>query len=111
MPAHELAVYGLEANGDPLHTYEGPYNYEKAGKTIPINGTICNYGDNVENNIQVDLVIEGAVEDTKYITSLNPGYGEKVTFDWTTPTVAGFYDVGIQCESIGGETNTTNNIH
>ncbi len=111
LPAHELATYGLECDGDPLHTYEGPHNYVKAGKTVQVNGTVCNYGDNVETNIQVDLVIEGAVEQTKYITSLNPGYGELVTFDWTVPTVAGFYDVGVQCELIGGEANITNNIH
>ncbi len=111
LPAHELATYGLECDGDPLHTYEGPHNYIKAGKTVQVNGTVCNYGDSVETNIQVDLLIEGSVEQTKYVTSLNPGYGEMVTFDWTAPTVAGFYDVGVQCEIIGGEANITNNIH
>jgi|GEM_PF-2924487 len=110
-PAHELAVYGLEANGDPLHTYEGPYDFEKAGKTIQVNGTVCNYGNSTETNIQVDLIIEGVVEQTQYVTSLDPGYGEMVTFDWTTPTVAGDYDVGVQCEILGGEANTTNNKH
>jgi hypothetical protein len=110
-PAHELATYGLECDGDPLHTYEGPHDYLKSGKTVQVNGTVCNYGDSVETNIQVDLLIEGVVEQTQYITSLDPGYGEMVTFDWTTPTVAGFYDVGVRCELIPGETNTTNNIH
>jgi hypothetical protein len=27
------------------------------------------------------------------------------------PTVAGFYDVGVRCELLAGEANTTNNIH
>ena len=93
---HDIAVLNLDV---PKYI---PYN-----KTIQVNATILNGGINIESNIQVNFTVNGTLEDSTVIDSLNAGNLVDISFEWN-PEV-GMYIVGIEATPVPGENITYNN--
>jgi serine protease AprX len=83
--------------------------YVKINKSLPINATIFNKGLNNETNITVQLLINGSVNATKTITSLDSGANCSVNFTWT-PYAEGSYNVSVYAVPVSGENITANNL-
>ena len=95
---HEIAVYNLEA----------PDWIEPDNSTL-INATITNNGLNDESDIEVNFMVGGAIVLNTTIPSLLNGTGIPVSFEWTTPSVEGIYDIAIYAVPVSGENITVNN--
>ncbi|RZB28943.1 MAG: hypothetical protein AEth_01547 [Candidatus Argoarchaeum ethanivorans] len=83
--------------------------YIKINKSIPINSTIFNNGLNNETNITVQLLINGSIDATKTITSLDSGTNCSVNFTWTHYE-EGSYNVSVHAVPVPGESVTINNL-
>lgn len=93
---HDIGVFNLDV---PEYI---PYNV-----TTYVNATILNGGINNETNIQVNFTVNGTVEDSTVIGSLNAGHSLDVSFEWNPD--AGTYLVGIEAAPVPGENITCNN--
>ncbi len=88
---YDVAVTSLEAPP-----------YVPPGTTIKVNGTITNQGSREATNIEVNLLINGSIEDTTTIPTLTPGASQKVQFQWT-PTEEADYNITIAAILVGDE--------
>jgi len=80
----------------------------KLGTTVDVSADIKNQGLGVEGPFNVELMINGSLEDTKSISSLAVDQVQAVTFQWT-PASAGPYTVEIKVPAVTGETVLFNN--
>ncbi len=111
LPVQDIAVKGLHVNDNPCYINMTPPNRVIANKTIMVNGTVLNWGASNETNIEVNLTVNGTVEQTQYIPFLETGHGQRVTFNWTVPIMVGNCTVAVQATPVAGDVNVTNNIH
>jgi serine protease AprX len=95
---HEIAVYNLEA----------PDWIEPDSSTL-INATIKNNGLNDESNIEVNFMVDGAIVESATISDLSSCASIPVSFEWTTPSTEGVYDVVVHATPVSGENITVNN--
>lgn len=94
---HDLDVSDIDA----------PSSMDLGNSTL-VNGTISNIGNNSETNIQVDLVVEGVIENSTTIPSLDPSNSTIISLGWT-PSAGGIYTVGYHVVPVPGENITYNN--
>jgi len=80
----------------------------EAGKQVSVWANITNAGLNPETNVNVQLTIDGTVENSTVIASLPSGSKDAVFMTWT-PALAGNYQVGIYAVPVGGENVTWDN--
>jgi len=95
-PDHELVVYDLDVD-----------DYETYNETIMVSATIKNEGINDETNVEVQLLINGTVENSTVIPNLLSTDSESVSFAWN-PAI-GVYNVSIYAVPVAGENEIGNN--
>jgi thermitase len=94
---HELAIFGLETP-----------SYVKQGTTAVINATVCNFGQNDESDVGVQLYANDTLVDTASIGFLSSLNSCVASLSWS-PTVEGSYNVTVYVEPVQGETDLENN--
>lgn len=97
-PLHELIAYELTTSP-----------YVEPGSIGIINGTVMNFGENIETSINVQLIANGSVVDSKVIDSLAVGNSAAISLFWN-PTVEGLYNITFYVVPVPGETNVENNV-
>ena len=73
-----------------------------------VEAEILNTGLNNETNIEVNLMINGTLENSTIISSLSAGESNMVGFNWV-PTVEGNYTVSVEAVPVANETFVSNN--
>jgi hypothetical protein len=111
VPTHDIAVKGLHVDDNPCYFNMSPPNKVIANRTVPVNGTVLNWGASNETDIEVNFIVNGSVEQTQSIPFLQAGFGQRVSFNWTVPIIVGNCTVAIQATPVAGDVNATNNIH
>ncbi|RJS70709.1 hypothetical protein CW714_06900, partial [Methanophagales archaeon] len=96
-PEHEIDVMTLD-----VPTYTIPK------MPIAVNVTIKNRGLEDESNIEIQLLENGALKDTKIIGSLSSGSSTIVNFTWSSDE-PGDYTLGVYAVPVSGETSIENN--
>ena len=81
----------------------------KPGDNISLNVTILNFGLNDEENITVQLLIDGNLTDSKTINYLVNGTLATVNLQWS-PLKEGIFNVTLYVVPVQGETATENNV-
>ncbi len=81
----------------------------KLNEIAIINVTVNNIGQNDENNIEIRFLVDGIIEDTQVLPTLNSGSSQKLNFSWSTE-VEGSYNMTIYAVPVAGEVVTSNNI-
>ena len=94
---HDIKVGSINTSGD------------EPTRPVFVNGTILNQGLNDEGNIEVQLLVNGSLEDIIFIPFLGSGAWENVSLSWT-PMFEGIYYVEINALPVAGETIIWNNI-
>jgi hypothetical protein len=80
----------------------------KTGTSTLLNATVYNRGLNDETNVQLQLLINGAVVKSTSIPWLSMGAYLTLSYSWT-PTVNGVYNVTAYSPPVENETNLKNN--
>jgi len=73
-----------------------------------INITVNNFGQNNENNVEVQFIVDGITEDTQIISTLNSSSSQKLIFNWNT-NLKDTYNFTIYAVPVAGEVITSNN--
>lgn len=95
---HDIVLYG----------YDRPKSIQP-GDTVVFNVTVMNFGLNNENNVLVDLIVDGITTDHSVIGSLPSSTVSNVTLRWH-PQEEGMYNVTFYAQPVPGETVTDNNV-
>jgi uncharacterized membrane protein len=95
---HDISLTHLEAP-----------NSIKLNEIARINVTVNNIGQNDENNIEIRFLMDGVVEDTQILPTLNSSSSQRLNFSWSTE-VEGDYNITIYAVPVTGEAVTSNNI-
>jgi len=82
--------------------------YIRPEDLVTVNATILNYGLNDENNIEVQLWVNGSSIDFQVINFLRGGASTTVSFLWK-PTAEGRYNVTVYAMPVFGESVLSNN--
>lgn len=96
-PEHELTV-SLET---PKHL--------KPNESTLLNATVSNKGLNNETNVELQLIIDGALANSVTIPELLAGSSYTLSYLWT-PTTQGMYNITAYAPPVLGEELTTNNL-
>jgi subtilisin family serine protease/PKD repeat protein len=96
-PEHELIV-SLEA---PRHL--------QPGESALLNATVSNMGLNKETNVELYLLIDGAIVDSKMIPELDVGASSKISYLWT-PSLEKVYNITAYSPRLPDEELTLNNV-
>ncbi len=94
---YDLSVSNLKAE-----------DYLKTNETTEITAEIWNLGAYPEENIVVNLIINGTVKDSQSILSLDPGSSTTVPFSWSNST-DGLYNITVEVVPSTSDNNTANN--
>jgi hypothetical protein len=70
---------------------------------------VLNFGANAENNVTVELLVNGSLTDSKTISYLANLTSAIVSLSWN-PLIEGTYNVTLYAVPISGETNIENNL-
>ncbi|UCG68446.1 MAG: S8 family serine peptidase, partial [Thermoplasmata archaeon] len=97
MAQHDLGVSEIQ-----VPTYLAPNQF------ATINATIVNNGLSDETDILVNFTVDGEIQDTQIIPSLESEELTYVNFDWVPQT--GIFMVGVGVEILPDETHITNNF-
>ncbi|MDH7477382.1 MAG: S8 family serine peptidase, partial [Candidatus Bathyarchaeota archaeon] len=89
-------------------SWETP-SYVKPSFSGIINATILNFGENDENNIEVQLLANDTIADSKFIDSIGSGALVTVSCLWS-PTIEGLYNITIYVVPVPDETIVENNM-
>jgi hypothetical protein len=81
----------------------------RRNEVAEINVTVNNIGQHDENNVEVRFLVNGFIEDTQVISTLNSGSSQKLNFTWSTE-VEGNYNITIYAVPVIGEVVTSNNL-
>ncbi|MDI6855342.1 MAG: CARDB domain-containing protein, partial [Candidatus Thermoplasmatota archaeon] len=87
--------------GSWRNTIRAPW-YARVNSTTYVDAFIRNWGKVSETNVPVKLYFQGSAVETKYI-SLGQKEVAYLSFNWTTPSQPGSYQVRIQAELAGDE--------
>ncbi len=82
-------------------------DYLAPNEVATVSATVFNNGLSDENDVVVNLKVDGQIEDTTLVTEILSGHQILVSFDWIPPT--GIYMVGIEVEPVADENFTANN--
>ena len=96
-PPHELLIL----------SHEAPYLVEIGGE-VRVNTTVFNYGTSNETNVEVQLLVNGTLQDNYTITFLITGASETVHLSWNSLADA-IYNITSYIVPIPDENNTANN--
>jgi len=96
-PQHDLTV-----------SLDAPTSLELGDSSL-LNATVTNWGSNNETNVELLLLINGAVVDSVTIPELLTDSSYTFSYLWT-PTVEASYNVTAYASPVSGENITTNNI-
>jgi hypothetical protein len=80
----------------------------KLNEMIYLNTTLGNIGLSTETNVNVNLIVNGSIADTKIISSIASGNSAIISFPWT-PLSEGNYTIRIEAQPVSGETILYNN--
>jgi thermitase len=83
--------------------------YIQPGDIASLNATVLNFGAKAENNVTVQLLVNGSLTDFKTISYLANLTSTIVTLSWN-PLTEGTYNVTVYIVPVSGETNTENNL-
>ncbi|MCK4477525.1 S8 family serine peptidase [Candidatus Bathyarchaeota archaeon] len=97
-PVHDVVL---------LH-WKAPYVL-KPFDTAIFNSTLLNFGTANEDNLTVQLLVNGTVEASKLVNNLTGGASIMTSHLWS-PIAEGTYNVTIQVIPVNGETATQNNV-
>ncbi len=97
VPLHDLAI--LE--------WEKP-RYVQPGDTFTSNVTVLNFGKSAQQDVMVQLLVEGNVTASTSIERLETGGVKTVNFSWS-PMAEGDFNVTVYVVPVPGETETDNN--
>ena len=78
------------------------------GYSVTINGTIRNIGSNAESNVNVQLMINGTVTDTKIISEIEVWQTIEVEFDYQAMNI-GTCNITVYSLPVNGETSIIDN--
>ena len=81
----------------------------KLNEMTVINVTVNNIGQNDENDIGIEFLVDGIIEDVQILPPLNSGSSQKLSFSWSTE-IEGDYNITIYAVPVAGEVLTSNNI-
>jgi hypothetical protein len=96
---HDIAVSGFQSP-----------DFMDPGTTAVIEALIRNRGLNDESDIEIEFLVDDAVEEIKIIDYLASGQSQQVSFDWTPTEYLKEYKVGIHAVPVPDENVTTNNL-
>jgi thermitase len=103
------AVEQALANDDLLiFDLEKP-KYIQPGDIALLNATVLNFGAKTENNVTVQLLVDGNLTDLKTISYLANLTSTTVSLSWN-PLTEGTYNVTLLVVPVSGETNIENNL-
>jgi uncharacterized membrane protein len=74
-----------------------------------VNATVANLGLGIESDILVNLSVNGNLEDSTLISSIDTGDSISVSFDWTAPSTEESYLIEIEVRTQPNENFTQNN--
>jgi len=94
---HDLAVWKLKAT-----------TYAKPGHVAYVNAAVLNLGGSGENDLTVQLLVDGVVQNSLLISNLSSGEAITVDFSWVT-TVEGIYNVSVYAVPAPFETTVEDN--
>lgn len=97
-PEHELIIIGWKTPP-----------YVKPSSSGIINATIVNFGENDESDMEVQLLTNGTLVDSAFISFLASDTSTTVSCSWS-PTVAGLYNVTLYVVPVPSEISTGNNV-
>jgi hypothetical protein len=106
--------YALVASGVTKYEHDlrvqsmGLPDFVGTGEKVPINATILNIGNNEEENVKVELLIDNVTVSTTTINSIDIGEVVETNFIWT-PTMPKKYYVSVNVVPISGETSIWDN--
>ncbi|MFH0816461.1 MAG: C25 family cysteine peptidase [Methanobacteriota archaeon] len=80
----------------------------RPGAKITVNATIYNAGTNDESDIDIYLSVNGVVDNSTAVASVQKGMHATVCFDWTAPGL-GEYEIELDVSPVPGESITKNN--
>ncbi|MFO7991315.1 MAG: C25 family cysteine peptidase [Thermoplasmata archaeon] len=95
---HDIAVKNLNVPSNNV-----------AGDPINVDADIYNMGTSDETNVEIQLKVDGAIENTTTIASILSGDIEPVTLSWA-PTFGGDYFVEMYAVPVADENITWNNV-
>jgi thermitase len=95
---HELVV-----------SLEAP-RFLEPGDSAMLNATVQNQGLNDETNVELQLLINGTLVESKTIPLLVNGTSDTLSYLWTPP-IAGKYNITVYAPPVQGENITRNNLY
>jgi hypothetical protein len=95
---HELVV-----------SLEAP-RFLEPGDSAMLNATVQNQGLNDETNVELQLLINGTLVESKIIPLLVNGTSDTLSYLWTPP-IAGKYNITVYAPPVQSENMTRNNIY
>lgn len=83
--------------------------FARPGATITINATVANYGKYNESDVEVKLLVNGSIVDTKVIPNLQKMSGVSLSFNYSNQS-SGVYNISVYALPVPNENFTQNNI-
>jgi thermitase len=106
--AYNATVQTLPNHDLLIANFERP-KYIQPGDIASLNATVLNFGANAENNVTVELLVNGNLTDSKTISHLANLTSTTVGLSWN-PLIEGTYNVTLYIVPVSGETNIENNL-
>jgi len=97
-PDHDMLISGYEK---PAHV--------QPGDSVLLNASLINFGSYDEQNVTVQLLVDGSLTDSKVISYVENGSTSLVGFPWG-PLIERTYNVTFYMLPVFGETDTANNV-
>jgi len=101
-------IYTLGAH-DLTVSLEAPASLQ-TGESTFLNAIVSNRGLYNETNVELQLLIDGAVVNSTIISLLQVGSSYILRYPWTPPTLEATYNVTAYAVPVPAETNTYNNM-
>ena len=91
-----------------IFDYKKP-RYIQPEEIVSLDVTVLNFGANDEQNVNVQLIVNGSLTDSTSISQLTNGTLATVSLTWN-PLLEGTYNVTFYVVPVSGETSTKNNL-
>jgi len=98
VPIHDMAIY---------HSNYPPY--VEPGNVGVINVSVINFGESIENDVQINLWVNNELADSQNLTSISPSESLTLSLSFT-PQTRGWYNITISIVAVPGENSLANNI-
>jgi len=102
------AAFDYALTHDLAVALDAPSGLEPGGSSL-LDATVTNEGMNNETDVELFLLVDGAVVDSATIPELLTDSSYTLNYLWT-PTVEGSYNITVYASPVSGENITTNNV-